>query len=280
MVGLGAYPAFRTRLIRDMQEFFRSRPDISVEDVDHATPEITYDLDTARKDKPIHNRAGDRIFVLALTGVAHFRTRLGGPLYEFRVGPYSLPFQKILLTNTAQTGKNLTLIIGYEAFIEFAAAHTSVKSLNVANTEINPATKEGQDSIVSELQGELAGITHLVDIFDEVVAAGATFEFANVSKRGFISEFLILASDPSFSVIVNLDSVEVINRTYLDSVSVSCHIAALSAFEERDEDGILTGKYVFHYSDIAFKESITISVKNNSGSNLTFDNLFCKYKTV
>lgn len=280
MVGLGTYPTFRTRLIRDMQEFFRTRPDISVEDVDHATPEITYGLDTARKDQSIYNRAGERMFILSLTGTAQFRTRIGGPIYNFRVGFVSIPFQNIFLTNTAQPGKKLTIIIGYEAFIDFAAAYSAVKSLNVANTEINPATKEGQDSIVSELQGELAGITHLVDIFDEVVASGATFEFVNVSKRGFISEFLVLASDPYFSVIVNLDSVEVMNRTYLDSVSVSCHIAALSAFEERDEDGILTGKYVFHYSDIAFKESITISVKNNSGSNLTFDNLFCKYKTV
>ncbi|GAI91853.1 unnamed protein product, partial [marine sediment metagenome] len=90
---------------------------------------------------------------------------------------------------------------------------------------------------------------------------------------------LILSSSTNFSVIVNVDGEEILNRTYTQYTDITQILKDISAFEERDSDGNRLGKYTVHLININFKDSISIEVKNNSASPITFNNLFCKYKT-
>ncbi|KKM05561.1 hypothetical protein LCGC14_1752780, partial [marine sediment metagenome] len=117
---------FITRFGQDLLAFLRHRPGVALESIDHATPEMDFDLGSARENKQIHDRSGDRIFITALTGVAYIRIRPGGAKYKLRLGSISLPFKKLYLTNTAQAGKTLSLIIGYGAFVDFISSNWDV----------------------------------------------------------------------------------------------------------------------------------------------------------
>jgi archaellin len=238
-----------TRFARDLIYYLKSHPDIDLESIDHATPEMDFDLATAHNNKPIHNRSGDRIFITALTGVAYIRTRPDGAKYRLRVGKISLPFNKLYLTNVAQAGKSLSLIVGYGPFVDFATPKEKLK-------------------------------TDVVDVVDKEVAAGATHDFLSLSNQaGYLKEGLVVSSSTDFSVIVNVGGEETLNRTYDQYVDISEVVQDISAFEKTDSDGNPEGKYIVHLKNISFKESITMQVKNNSGSPITFEKLFCKYET-
>jgi len=175
-----SYPQFVTRFQRDLHYFLKHRPDIDLESLEHATGEIPFDLGVARDNKVIHNRSGDRIFIVTLTGVAYIRTKLKSHKYRLRVGSISLPFKKLYLTNTAQAGKRLILIIGYEAFIDFAVSYLAVKILNVADAEINPSTEEKQDTTIAQLDIKLSALRDAItdsaapkdlkDLYDQLYA--------------------------------------------------------------------------------------------------------------
>ncbi len=115
-----------TRFAQELIFYLKSRPDVDLESIDHVTPEMDFDLGTARVDKKIHDRSGDKIFIPEMTGVAYIRTRLTGAKYKLRVGNISLPFKELYLTNTAQAGKSLKLIIGYGAFVDFVSSNWGV----------------------------------------------------------------------------------------------------------------------------------------------------------
>jgi len=120
----------------------------------------------------------------------------------------------------------------------------------------------------------------IVDIIDQIVSAGATYNIISLSELGYVDECLISSPSTDFSVIVNIDGNEILNRTYTEYTNITQVIGGIAAFEERDSDGNPTGKYIVHLKDINFKNSITIQVKNDSGGSITFHNLFCKYKTM
>ncbi|GAJ22848.1 unnamed protein product, partial [marine sediment metagenome] len=60
---------------RELAYYLKMNPNVDLEDIDHATPEMPFDLGTARDNKKIHDRSGDGIFVTVLTGVAYIRTK-------------------------------------------------------------------------------------------------------------------------------------------------------------------------------------------------------------
>lgn len=151
-------PELTTRFFRQLQFYLKHRPDVDLESLEHATGELPFDLSVARDNKLIHSTSGDRIFIVSLTGVAYIRTKLKGNKYKLRVGSISLPFKKLFLTNTAQAGKKLIMIIGYEAFIDFAVSYLAVKILNVADAEINPSTEEKQDTTIAQLDIKLSAL--------------------------------------------------------------------------------------------------------------------------
>lgn len=123
--------------------------------------------------------------------------------------------------------------------------------------------------------------TKIADITDQNVGAGATYDFLSVSNKfGYVEECLVISPSTDFSVIVNVDGEEILNRTYTQYTDITQVVKDISAFEERDSDGNPLGKYTVHLININFKSSITIQVKNDSASPITFANLFCKYKTV
>lgn len=280
------YPQFITKFNRDLLEFLKHRPDIDLESLDHATEEIPYPLDQARDNQVIHNRSGDRIFITSATGLAYIRTRIGGAKYKLRVGAISLPFKKLFLTNTAQAGKRVSIIIGYEAFIDFAASHSLMKVLNVADLEINPASEEKQDSLIarqdlkpSELESAIRD-TKIIDVTDKAVSAGQEYEFVAITGVGTIIDVFVLSPSVSFSVILTINGIDILDRTYTQYLAISDSIKDIAAFPERDGDGVLTGKYLVCLKNVHFKNHISIKVKNNSGASVTFNNLFCKYKVV
>jgi len=113
-----------TRFIQDLRVLLRLRPELALESLTHSTPEMSFDLGKARKNKVIHNRAGDRIFVTDVTGLVYIRFNSAtGSKYRLRLGKISTPFQKLYLENEAQAGKSVSIIIGYGAFVDFVASN-------------------------------------------------------------------------------------------------------------------------------------------------------------
>jgi len=141
-----------TKFAQELLTFLKQRPGVSLESLSHSTPEMSFDLGKARKNQLIHNRAGDRIFVTNLTGVAYIRfNSTTASKYRLRIGSISTPFQKLYLVNEAQAGKSVSIIIGYGAFVDFASAYLTTKLLKPDDTEVSPASEEKQDSMIGQL---------------------------------------------------------------------------------------------------------------------------------
>ena len=167
---------------RDLMEFMRRRPDVDLESLELSTPEETYDLGLARDNQLIHNRAGDRIFITNITGIAYIRfNSVARSKYKLRLGAISTPFKRLYLTNTAQSGKIASIIIGYEAFIEFATAHQIMKLLNISDQEINPARKED----IEALQAAICGVSVPTDLSDVVNAIEELPEKTEIQADNF-----------------------------------------------------------------------------------------------
>ncbi|MBA7491907.1 hypothetical protein ES702_02455 [subsurface metagenome] len=117
-----------------------------------------------------------------------------------------------------------------------------------------------------------------VDLTDVLVEAGKTHEFLSHGYPGYLDECLVVSPSTDFSVVVTIDDKEFFNKTYAEYCNITQVLRCISAFEERDEDGNPLGNYIVHIKNLAFKESIVISVRNNGGSPVTFHNLLAKYK--
>ena len=152
----GNYGNFITKLARDLMGYLQKRPDVDLESVDNIVPLPTFDLGKARNNVKIHDRSGCRISVTALTGTASIRfNRIESDQYRLRVGRMVQPFETLYLTNTAQAGKQLVFIIGYEAYVDFQAAYNVMKIINVADQDINPATIESVEALGAIFGGGL-----------------------------------------------------------------------------------------------------------------------------
>ncbi|MBA7491384.1 hypothetical protein ES702_01929 [subsurface metagenome] len=194
---ISPYLGFVSRFNKDLLEFLRRRPDVDLEALDHATEERTYPLDKARDNQVIHNRSGDRIFVMSATGYAYIRfNSISKPKYLIRAGGrISHPFKKIFLTNEAQPGKKISIIIGYEAFIEFASPYSTIKMLNTVGIEISPATEDKQDTILTEVQK----ITVPVSNYDSSTGAPLSVTL-EVGHRRFIEVWIKSSAAAIFKV--------------------------------------------------------------------------------
>jgi len=195
--GIGRNLAFYSKFNKDLLEFLRRRPDVDLESLDHATEEKLYPLDKPRDNKLIHSRSGDRIFVMSATGYGYIRfNSISKPKYLIRAGGYiSYPFKKIFLTNEAQPGKQISIIIGYEAFIEFASPYSTIKMLNAANIEISPATEDKQDTILTEVQ-KLS-----LPVSDHDISTGAALSLTvEVGPRKFVEIWVKSSAAATFKV--------------------------------------------------------------------------------
>lgn len=178
-----------TRLVQDLLALLKLRPDIDLESLDHATPEMDFDLGTVRDNVPIHDRSGDRIFITTLTGVAYIRVRSTGAKYKLRVGSISLPFKKLYLTNTAQAGKKLTLIVGYEAFVDFTVG-------------LATSTSERQDEIISKLDG----LNTPISLSDSSTGAALSVKL-DVKCRKFVEIFVKSSAAATFKIYGSMDDI-------------------------------------------------------------------------
>lgn len=114
-----------------------------------ATPEMNFDLGKARTSQVIDNQGGEVIFVVTCTGTAYFRfDGVEKPMYLLRPGVMVIPFRKLYLTNTAQAGKTLSMIIGQDPSVNFV---------------VDPAT-EKLELMVAEMQTSILELQKLPKI--------------------------------------------------------------------------------------------------------------------
>lgn len=112
-----------------------------------ATPEMNFDLGKARTNTVIDNQGGEVIFVVTCTGTARFRfDGVEKSLYLIRPGVMVMPFEKLYLTNTAQAGKTLSMIIGQDPGVNFVVDPTTEEMKN-AVTELKAMVAETQASV-------------------------------------------------------------------------------------------------------------------------------------
>ncbi len=284
--GVNRNLAMYSRFNKDLFEFLRRRPDVDLEALDHATEEREYPLDKARDNKKIHDRSGDRIFVMSATGYAYIRfNSISKPKYLIRAGGYfSYPFKKLFLTNSVQPGKKISIIIGYEAFIEFASPYSTIKMLNAAGIEVDPATREKQDSLLGQLDRKgselLTALTDssMKEETDKILSPGQEYEFLALTGLYCVEEFFVRSPSTLFSVLVSINGAKILDETYTALSNFTSHIRDITAFAEVDDDGVLTGNYVAILKNLNCDTHISLRIKNNAGSNITLDKLFCKYK--
>ena len=141
-----------TKFAQQLLTFLRQRPGVALESLSHSTPEMSFDLGKARKNQVIHNRAGDRIFVMNVTGTAYIRFNSAtGSKYRLRIGSISTPFQKLYLENEAQAGKSVSIIIGYGAFVDFVGSNqgllTTIAGLDFATQATLALIKAKTDNL-------------------------------------------------------------------------------------------------------------------------------------
>lgn len=120
----------------------------------------------------------------------------------------------------------------------------------------------------------------VINLTDESVAAGVSYNFLSHYYPGSLDESLVISPNENFSVKVVVDGATVFNLTYAQYKSITQVVKCISAFEERDEHGNPLGKYLVQIKNLSFVESLVISVTNTGGSSTTFHNLFAKYKTM
>ena len=101
---------------------------------------------------------------------------------------------------------------------------------------------------------------------------------ASCSGRGVLQEFVAKAEDTDFQVWVEKDGEKIIRGTYGEYAEISQDVEGIDAFAERDEDGNLTGAYVFKAGDIDFTRSLTVVLK--MAKPVKFRVVFCRYKVA
>ena len=107
------------------------------------------------------------------------------------------------------------------------------------------------------------------------ISAGSTYSFLNLSGVGIVQEFLIVASQNTFSVVVDVDNVTIWNKSYSDASNLTDVIPTMSAFQRED------GKYIYYLSMIPFKSSVQINIINLDTANpITLDYVYCKYEVA
>jgi len=153
---------FITRLARDLMGFLQSRPGMDLESIDHFATLPTFDLGKVRKDQPIYNRSGCRIFISSLTGTAQVRKRSAGQKYDLFKGSMSFPFKKLYLSNAAQAGKSLTLMIGLQSFVDLDPQPELVLPATDTPTPYNVEMSDADKEYSQVLPDNLKQITFFV----------------------------------------------------------------------------------------------------------------------
>ena len=184
-----------TEFMREVLTYLRHRPGVALESLTHSTPEMSFDLGKVRKNQVIHNRAGDRIFITNLTGVAYIRFNSAtASKYKLRVPGISTPFQKLYLENEAQPGKSVSIIIGYGGFVDFAATDFATQAtLALIKTKI--------DTTLTEVQK----LSTPVSIHDTSMGAALTVNL-EVGHRRFIEVWVKSSAAAIFKIYDSRDN--------------------------------------------------------------------------
>jgi len=120
--------------------------------------------------------------------------------------------------------------------------------------------------------------TKIKEETDKTLSTGQEYEFVALTGLYLVSQFFIRSPSNNFSVIVSINGANILDNTYTEFLDFSYNIEDIAAFAEVDEDGIPTGKYVVILKNLNCDNHISIRIRNNSGGNITFDKIFCKYQ--
>ena len=103
----------------------------------------SFDLGTARTDEEFPF-AGDFLIVTSITGTVSIKMneKENASLDPSALSQITTPFFRLFVTNTAQAGKVLAITYGRDALFTAAVRANISKLVNVAETEINPATED------------------------------------------------------------------------------------------------------------------------------------------
>lgn len=116
----------------------------------------------------------------------------------------------------------------------------------------------------------------IADFPSKAIDAGGYFDAISVTGSGEVYEFMVLSPNTSFGVTVAVDGVTTLSKTYSEFNALTQSLRSVSAFEELDENGNPTGKYLVNLKDIHFLSSLIVRVSNTGGASATFI-IFGKY---
>lgn len=141
-----------------------------------ATPEMNFDLGKARTNTVIDNKGGEVIFVVGCTGTAKFRfDGVSNPTYLIRAGIMTVPFEKLYLTNTAQAGETLSMIIGQDPSVNFVVDPVTEGLVDI---------KTAEQSILQEILVELARTFGTTPVISTVDMPGLNTEYSYMIPNG------------------------------------------------------------------------------------------------
>ena len=139
----------------------------------------TFDLGIART-AAVQEIQGDFLLVQTVTG--NVSIQLNEKDTSFldltAINPITTVFNRIYLTNTAQPGKTLIIVVGKDAAFGASVAASTSKLVNTSGVQINPAT---EDTLAALTDHKL--VTPSAPTFATVGVASAAVLVANASRK-------------------------------------------------------------------------------------------------
>ncbi len=116
--------------------------------------------------------------------------------------------------------------------------------------------------------------THVIDRRNILLKGRETV--LDVVGCGVLQELMVKAGSSEFEVAVVKDAEHFVYGSYSKYAEVSADLEGIDAYPERDEDGALTGNYVFKVKDVEFSRSLTVEL--STAEAVMFKAIYAKYK--
>lgn len=94
---------------------------------------------------------------------------------------------------------------------------------------------------------------------------------------GQLEQFHVRSPNTDFGILILVDRIGFLWKTYDEIRQISQNSPELSAFAELDQSGDATGYYIASIRNIPYHSSILVRVQNTGAAPVTFSQLFAKY---
>ncbi|MBA7710133.1 hypothetical protein ES703_119065 [subsurface metagenome] len=129
----------------------------------------------------------------------------------------------------------------------------------------------------SRVANILTPTSRFVDLARSSLRAAAWLTVLDKSGAGKLEQFHIRSPNTDFGILILVDRIGFLWKTYDEIRQISQNSPELSAFAELDENGDPTSHYVASIRDIPYENSILVRVQNTGSALVTFSQLFVKY---